>query len=71
VAISHLSASDEDSSPDRRIIANLILGSLVLNTAKQRQIWLKSDEYNRHFTLIVNIHEVYCRLEIRKYAKYI
>jgi hypothetical protein len=65
VAVSRLSASDEDSVPDKRIFANLILGSLLLNSAKHRQLWLKPDEYNRHFTLIVrDIHEIFCRLEI-------
>ena len=63
--ISRLSASDEDSTPGRRIFASLILRSLLVNSAKQRQLCLKSDEYNRHFTLILkDIHEIYCRLEI-------
>jgi len=54
-----------DAFIQRRIFANLILLCLLLNSAKQHQRWLKSDKYNRHFTLILrNIHEIYCRVEI-------
>ena len=65
MAISRLSASDEDSAPDRRIFVNLMLGSVLLNSVKQRQIWSKPNEYNRHFTLLFrDIYEIDCRLEI-------